>query len=132
MDISPMLSEGTGVGSYTLNLIKQISALDPENSYMLFSNSFKDRLPPDSLRLPHNFELKCFRIPNRILRGMWSYFSYPPIESFIRDVDIFHSTHSIPIPVRKARLIITIHDLFFMKDPIWLTGIPGKTITDCP
>lgn len=117
IDIRPIVSKGTGVGSYTLNLIKNIGTLDHKNSYILFSNSFKDRISLESLHLPLNFNLKDYRVPNRILRGLWNYFSYPPIESFIGDVDIFHSPHSIPIPARKAKLIVTIHDLFFLKHP---------------
>ncbi|MEK6693452.1 MAG: glycosyltransferase family 1 protein [Nitrospirota bacterium] len=116
-DVRPMVSEGTGVGSYALNLIKNIASLDSNNNYTLFSNSFKDRISLESLHLPLNFKLKDYRVPNRILRGLWNYFSYPPIESFIGDVDIFHSPHSIPIPARKAKLIVTIHDLYFLKYP---------------
>ncbi len=117
IDVRPMVSEGTGVGSYALNLIKNIASLDSNNNYTLFSNSFKDRISLESLHLPLNFKLKDYWVPNRILRGLWNYISYPPIESFVGDVDIFHSPHSIPIPVRKAKLIVTIHDLYFLKYP---------------
>lgn len=117
IDIRPMLSEGTGVGSYTLNLVKNLGALDTKNKYILFSNSFKDRVRFESLGLPPNFELKDYRIPNRILRMLWNRFSFPPVEVFIKEADIFHSPHSIPIPIRKAKLIVTIHDLFFLKYP---------------
>lgn len=117
IDIRPMISNTTGVGNYTLNLIENISAIDKKHQYILFSNSFKDRIPFKSLSLPSNFELKDYKIPNRILRGLWNYISYPPIETFIGDVDIFHSPHSIPIPARKAKLIVTIHDLYFLKHP---------------
>ncbi|MBI5199879.1 MAG: glycosyltransferase family 4 protein [Nitrospirae bacterium] len=117
IDIRPIVSKGTGVGSYTLNLIKNIGAIDYKNSYILFSNSFKDRVSLDSLNLPSNFKSKDFKVPNQILRTLWNYLYYPPMEAFTGDVDIFHSPHSIPIPVRKAKLIVTIHDLFFLKHP---------------
>lgn len=117
IDARPMVSEGTGVGSYTLNLIRNLGALDSKNRYTLFSSSFKDRIPFKSLRLPHNFELKDYRVPNRVLRGLWNYLSYPPVEVFTGEIDIFHSPHSIPIPIKKAKLIVTIHDLFFLKYP---------------
>lgn len=126
IDARPMLSEGTGVGIYTLNLIKNIGALDPINKYILFSNSFRDRFPFSSLRPPKNFEYRDFRIPSRLLKGLWNYFFYPPLESFIGKVDIFHSPHSIPVPVKKARLIVTIHDLFFVKHP----ELAGRRVSD--
>ena len=34
-----------------------------------------------------------------------------------RDFDIVHSPHPLIIPTRRARRIITVHDLFFLKHP---------------
>lgn len=64
------------------------------------------------------FHVATFRIPDRILRYLWLYLRYPPIERLIGPVDLFHSTAHSPIyaycpPAKKW--VVTVHDLFTFK-----------------
>jgi len=62
-------------------------------------------------------------IPVRLLNLAWNRLSFPPIELLCgRTFDLVHSPHALLTPVRKARRIVSIHDLFFFKHPGMTTG----------
>ena len=99
IDIRSTLKKPTGIGSYTLNLIRGLAEVDSENSYYLYSRKkildFKKHLP----RLPaRNFSHCC----DYFKKGPWAILS---------DVDVFHtSSYDLQKP-RLARFIVTVHDV---------------------
>jgi len=112
----PALSNATGVGMYLVNLVDALSRIDENNEYLLFSSSWKERYP--SVHYPGNFKAQDFRWPVRVLNYCWNHLSHPHIEFLLHTpVDIVHSPTPLVIPSRGARIITTVHDLYFYTHP---------------
>jgi glycosyltransferase involved in cell wall biosynthesis len=118
VDYRAALRERTGVGEYVHNLVRAFTARPEgaEDSVVLFSASWKDRLEPAVGR-----ELLAAtvdrRIPVRVLNYLWHRREWPPIEMLAGSADVVHALHPLLIPARRAAQVVTVHDLFFLSHP---------------
>lgn len=116
IDVRPALSRPTGVGVYIGALAGLLPRLDPSSHFTLFSSSLRERWT-HPLGGP-NVDLVDRRVPVQALNLAWNRLSWPPVETLCgRDFDLVHSPHALLTPSRRARQIISIHDLFFFKHP---------------
>ena len=116
IDYRPALSRMTGVGRYVSGLAGALGRMDSENEYILFSSSLKERAAP--VDLPSNFRLLDRRIPVRLLNWSWHRLGRPTLDRLSgRDLDVSHSPHPLILPSRRAKAVVTIHDLFFLRHP---------------
>lgn len=116
LDVRPALSKPTGVGMYVAALAARLPRLAPEWSFTLFSSSFRERYAPAGLP-PNASPVDC-RIPVRALNYAWGRWGWPSIDTLSRrDFDLVHSPHPLRAPTRRAKSVITVHDLFFLKHP---------------
>ena len=112
--VRPALSRPTGVGVYIGALAAALPRLDPGSRFTLFTSSLRERWTAP-LAGP-NVDIVDRHIPVRLLNFAWNRLSWPPIETLCgREFDIAHSPHALLTPARRARRVITIHDLFFFK-----------------
>jgi glycosyltransferase involved in cell wall biosynthesis len=120
IDYRPALRERTGIGEYTHELVRGLSALDLDLS--LFSSSWKDRL---DLREPGLERVRRIdrRWPVRFLNFVWHRLGRPPIEVMTGETfDVVHSMTPLLIPSRLAAQVITIADLSFLTNPAWASA----------
>ena len=114
LDYRPALRQRTGVGEYVHEMAAALARrLGPPDSLMLFSSSWKDRLHAS---IPAVRSVDA-RVPVRVLNFAWHRLGWPAVEQFAGPVDIAHSLHPLLMPSRRARQIITIHDLDFLDHP---------------
>ena len=122
IDARILQNERRGQGQYLYYLIKNLLKIDRRNEYVIFYNSFKrGKFVFEDTFL--NLKQVWCRIPGRMLKPLWSGFDFPPIESLVGDIQLFHSpfnfnfTHYTPIP-SKAKMVVTFNG---MADPstIW-------------
>jgi glycosyltransferase involved in cell wall biosynthesis len=73
----------------------------------------------DSLRdhLPDQVDVAGRRLPARLLRQLWIRTSWPPVEVLSGPVDVFHGTNFMAPPTRRARTVVTVHDLAYLELP---------------
>lgn len=115
LDYRPALRQRTGVGQYAHELASALQALmPPGDDLVLFSSSWKDRLPGDVIPGAGRVDA---RIPVSVLNAAWHRLEWPPIELLAGPTDIAHSLHPLLMPSRSARRVITIHDLDFLDHP---------------
>lgn len=115
IDYRAALRQRTGVGEYTHQLAAAlVRRLPPDDSTVLFSSSWKDRL--SSSPIPRA-RIVDRRIPVRVLNRLWHRWEWPPIEALAGDLDVVHSMHPLLMPARRAAQVITIHDLYFLNHP---------------
>jgi glycosyltransferase involved in cell wall biosynthesis len=115
LDYRPALRERTGVGEYVHEIAAALTRhLGPSDALTLFSSSWKDRLPADRVPGAHIVDAK---VPVRVLNMAWHRFGWPPVERFAGPIDIAHSLHPLLMPARRAKQIVTIHDLDFLDHP---------------
>lgn len=124
IDVSMLVYRGSGVATYTYNLVKYLCLYDKKNEYRLFYSS---------LRRPKNFyyldELKKlgvkiydYRLPPSFLKFFWNKFHLFPVEWFIGKVDFYHSSDFLRPPLLKGtKGITTIHDLTWKIYPDYHT-----------
>ncbi len=117
IDIRPLLRKGTGVGVYLKNLIVNLTQIDRDNKYVLFTSSWKDRFSQDIFDLPDNFFVKDCRIPVRMLNYLWHNLRFPPANWLLGKCDISHSPSPLLLPLKGSKKIVTIHDFFFLRYP---------------
>jgi glycosyltransferase involved in cell wall biosynthesis len=121
IDYRPALREPTGVGEYTRQLVRALTAMsaaDPRARPLeltLFSSSWKDRLALHDLAGVAAIDR---RIPVRVLNLLWHRLGWPPAETLTGGAyDVTHSLHPLLLPARAAAQVITIHDVNFLTHP---------------
>lgn len=113
-DISMLVYQGSGVATYTYNLVKNLLKIDKENTYRLFYSSLRR---PTHFTYLDKFKSLGARIidypfPPRFLKFCWNQNELFPVEWFIGKVDVFHSSDFLRPPLLKGtKGVTTIHDL---------------------
>ena len=116
LDLRPSLRLSTGAGAYVLALAERLPVLAPEDRFFLFSASLKDRYPVRSW--PSNARLVDRRLPVAALNLLWNRLQAPALDRLVgAPLDLVHSPHPLIVPGKKARHVVTVHDLFFYKHP---------------
>jgi glycosyltransferase involved in cell wall biosynthesis len=115
-DLRPALSKPTGVGGYALSLAERLPATAPDAQFWFFSASLRERFP--SFSWPANARLVDRRLPVRALNYAWNRLGWPSLDLLVGSpLDLVHSPHPLIVPGKRARHIVTLHDLFFFKHP---------------
>lgn len=116
VDYRPALRARTGVGEYVHHLASAYARQQgPDDSLVLFSSSWKDRLSPETV--PPGAETADRRIPVRALNWLWHRRGWPPIESLTGYADVVHALHPLLIPAKAAAQVVSVHDLHFLSRP---------------
>ncbi len=116
IDVSQVVF-GSGVSNYTQKLVEHLLKIDHKNQYILFASSLRQRKKlkefSQSLQEYKNVEFKLFPVPPTLLEFLWNKLHIFPIEKFIGEVDIFHSSDwtQPPISGEKTKKVTTAHDL---------------------
>jgi len=105
IDIRSTLKKSTGIGKYTLNLINALAEVDSQNNYFLYSRKklldFKRRLP---------------KLPARNFHHSIDYFKKGP-DRVLPNVDVFHASSCDLQRPKRARFILTVHDVIIKAYP---------------
>jgi glycosyltransferase involved in cell wall biosynthesis len=116
IDVSQIIY-GTGVSMYTQNLVKGLLSYDKKNTYLIFGGSFrrfnelKSKIDLISESRTEKIIKKVFPYPPFLADLIWNRLRiYPPLESLIGEVDIFHSSDWVQ-PPSHAFNVTTVHDL---------------------
>jgi len=118
IDIRPLLRNPTGVGLYLGGLLPALAAADHANRYVLFSSSLRDRFDASAVPQFLDGRLVDRRVPVRLLNWAWHFHGYPPLDRLVGEpIHLTHSPHPLILPARRARTVVTIHDLFFLSHP---------------
>ena len=101
-------AEDFGIGTYILNLVRQLGEIDRQNQYFLL-------VQPDGTLgdLPENFVCVQERSPVYSLREQWS------VALRLRrlGIDLYHATHYVLPLFLTAKTIVTIHDIIHLLFP---------------
>ena len=116
LDYRPALRQRTGVGEYVHSVAEALVATAPPGeSLVLFSSSWKDRLPAD--RVPGAKHVDR-RVPVRALNLLWHRLGWPPVEALTGTAfDVVQASHPLLVPSRSGARLVTIYDLDFLDHP---------------
>jgi glycosyltransferase involved in cell wall biosynthesis len=114
IDYTPALRQTAGIGRYTRGLVDALAVLDQANAYTLFCAGQS----PARKTWPANFTIQTTRVPARWLTTGWHKLRLSlPAEQLAGACDIFHSPDFTLPPLRRARGVVTVHDLSFLRVP---------------
>jgi len=117
LDYRPALRQRSGVGEYAHELAAALARnARPGDRLHLFTSSWADR-PDPTLGATIGARVIDRRIPVRVLNWAWHRRGFPPIEWIAGSLDIAQSLTPLLIPTRRARQVVTIHDLDFLVHP---------------
>ena len=103
-----------GLETYIRNLIQQLTKLDQDNSYILFTDVNSDRFSD----LPCNFCCVPSPVPAalRLARIAWEQFVLP-IQVRKYSIDVLHSPNAVAPIFVDCPSVVTIHDMLYRYSP---------------
>lgn len=117
IDITPFSQEGTGIGEYAFNIIKNLLSIDSKNEYIFYSWGNVEKKLIKYLSKYQNLKLKIIKIPHLLmfLRDKLRFLLGGIIAS---SADIFFSPDfTLPLFLKTKRKFVVVHDLAFMLYP---------------
>ncbi|MBI1879939.1 MAG: glycosyltransferase, partial [Chloroflexi bacterium] len=118
IDYTAALKQSGGIGRYTRGLITTLAQLDRQNRYTLLTTADSPLAELQTFHNCSNFSHKAYPLPERWLTIAWHRFYLPlPVEWFAGQLDLFHSPNFILPPTHRARTLLTVHDLSFIRHP---------------
>jgi len=127
IDFTAAAQQGGGIGRLTRNIVGALAELDRENEYRLFVAAGRGREeewkagslgPAFQAADRPNFRLKTVPFSDHALAVAWHRLHLPLLVEFLTGrVDLFHSPDFTLPPVWRARTLVTVHDLSFLRLP---------------
>jgi len=123
IDISQIVFEGTGVGRYVEQMVRELIKQDPLSTFILFGASLRKQAVFENFfqSLPQSARtrtsLKILPVPISLLEFVWNRLQIVPIEWILGNIDIFWSSDWTQPPLKKAKGVTTIHDLSIYRFP---------------
>ncbi len=117
IDYSAAVNQRAGIGRLVRNQVLALADLDQENEYRLVyarpNRGSEPQFPP-----ARNFARHEVGLRERWLTIIWHRAKVPlPADWFSGPVDVYHSPDFVLPPLRRARGILTVHDLAFLMRP---------------
>ena len=113
-----ILHGGGGIKEYIANLVNYLDKVDHDNEYVLYV--LEDQFEGAKSKLPARFKLKAIpyrRNPvSRIMRSLFAQ-RFWSREEQVEKFDVFHSPFFHAPKMKKARVIMTVHDLRLYRYP---------------
>jgi glycosyltransferase involved in cell wall biosynthesis len=118
IDYSAAVNQRAGVGRLVRNQVLALAEVDPVNEYQLiYARPNRGSLPPQFPKA-RNFSKHEIGLRERWLTIMWHRAKVPLAAEWLSGpVDLYHSPDFVLPPLRKARGILTVHDLAFLMRP---------------
>ena len=117
IDYTPAALQGAGIGRYTRGLVDALlPLLEDEDAVTLLYPREDTRFARGSW--PDSVRIRRLPLPERYQTILWHRLRLPlPVEWWAGEADIFHAPNFLLPPVRRAKTLLTIHDLAFLVRP---------------
>lgn len=114
LDHRPALLSGAGIGRATRELARALAARDDVELHLFGHSLARARIGVDPTIAPHLHRLP---IPGRALP--WLARCGLGADRLAGRARVFHWTDYVHAPLSRARSVLTVHDLAFVRDPRW-------------
>jgi glycosyltransferase involved in cell wall biosynthesis len=138
IDVRSLLErQPTGVGEYTLRIVRELLTQAPDIDFRLLASGFKKRALPDIGMESHpRVTLKWMERPNKLVSLSTASMQRPYLDEFLGGVDVFFSPNlNFSALSPRSAHVLTIHDLSFDMFPnflstkrrFWHSAVRAKT-----
>jgi len=119
IDYTAAVRQGAGIGRYTRQLVHALIDLDTQNEYVLLvAGAGVSHSAVQDLDSRGNVRSVILPVSDHTLAVLWHRLRLPLwVELASGVLDVFHSPDFTLPPVRKAKTVVTVHDLSFMRVP---------------
>jgi len=118
IDGTPLLGQRTGIGRYTAALLRELATRsDVEVTVTAFTARGQVKLRG---AVPSGLAVRGGPVPARALRALWRSVDWPCTELLAGGADVLHATNFVLPPSKRARGVVTVHDLAFLDYPEFL------------
>ena len=116
IDASPLIiNRFSGLAEVVHNLLASLSLDNDSSHFTLFLNIFRKGAINGHICYPGT--TNCFlRMPRRLVDRWWQH-DWPPIDFYLKEIDIFHSLHINIPPTKKIKTVLTVHDCRYLAFP---------------
>jgi glycosyltransferase involved in cell wall biosynthesis len=127
LDATPLLGPRTGVGRYVAGLAGALAGRAELEELVLVPFTWRGTgalpaLGPAGPRVRYGRR----RVPARLLQAAWARLPLPPVEWLAGRVDLFHATNFAAPPARRAAVVVTVHDLSYLRYPEMVTAASAR------
>ena len=115
LDGTPLLGQRSGVGRYTAALLAELATRSEVDvtvtAFTARGQGALRRMVPEGVRV------RGWPVPARVLRACWERHRWPPVELLAGNAEVLHATNFVLPPTRRARGVVTVHDVAFLDRP---------------
>jgi glycosyltransferase involved in cell wall biosynthesis len=117
IDYSAAVNQRAGIGRLVRNQVLALAEVDQDNDYRLvYARPNRGAVP--QFPRARNFSRREVRLGERWLSILWHRAKLPvPADWLSGPVDVYHCPDFVLPPLRRARGILTVHDLAFLMRP---------------
>ena len=134
LDATPLLGPRTGVGRYVAGLVDALAVSGGVAELRLVPFTWRGAGDlagagagaSEGPAAPAVVRARRRRVPARALREAWARTPWPPVEWLAGRVDVFHATNFVAPPARRAGLVVTVHDLTYLRYPEMVTAASAR------
>lgn len=112
LDGTPLLGNRTGIGRYVEELIAGLARVAPQDERVVTAFTIRQAA---ALHDVPDVSVHHRRASAQLLQRVWTRFPFPPVELIGGRVDVFHGTNYVLPPLYRARGVVTVHDLSFLR-----------------
>lgn len=131
LDGTPLLGRRTGIGRYVENLVAELpGAAERRGLQMRTDVTTWTARGGRVTGLPSGVAQVGPRVPARLVRALWTRGEHPRIESLVGATSVFHGTNFVSPPTRRAREVVTVHDLTYVlhTDTVSAASLEYRTL----
>jgi glycosyltransferase involved in cell wall biosynthesis len=114
IDATSVPPSPAGAGVYAIELVRALTRRDAHDGYAVFT---RGDWFDDAVAGRKNWRVEHVDVTSRVRRSLWEQTRLPG-ELARLGIDVLHSTHhTLPLRPMRARRVVTVHDLTFMRIP---------------
>ncbi len=120
-----MINPWSGLAEVVRNFVGHLPGVMGKNQIVLFNNYFRGNISDfdfSSLEISTRF----LRVPRRMVDWWWKQ-NWPPLDQYLKGVDVFHGLHLQVPPTRKIKTVLTVHDCRYLALPQFYSANEVKT-----
>jgi glycosyltransferase involved in cell wall biosynthesis len=118
IDYTAAVHQRAGIGRYARGIVSGLAKQPSEHSFLLLVAGGEVRTSAPMHALGASFRVRRLPLSERAWTILWHRLRLPlPVDVLAGPLDVFHSPDYVLPPVRRARKVVTIHDLSFLRYP---------------